>query len=224
MLDKSFSMLSENEQNAVFNEQLQPKGKPILFLDLETTGLSAATAAPIELAAVVCSGPCHGWTFHSKMRPFVGAIIDQRALDANGYNCREIMTWPDPSEVFQNFQDWINGVWKSDDAVLEGGYNYHFDRQFLIEFCVRYQAHAAWYGNTFATNFIEVRKELKEAFPQHNPYGRGQPGKLKEQYYLHFNEVLEKAHTAGADVAGTMRLFLHADKHKQEPKYTHLYD
>ena len=194
---------------------------PIIFIDLETTGLNPATAAPISIAALVCSGPHHGKLFNAQMRPFTGAEIQPMALLCNGYKANQILAFADPVHTLNLFVDWLNMVVPEGDAVLAGGYNYRFDESFLREWFIRSHEDPAWYGNTFAPDYIEVMKEIKTVWPEWR--FRFPNMKLVTQYEHHFGQPLTAAHNEVADVYATMHLFLHADKHKPTPRYSHLH-
>jgi len=189
--------------------------QPIVFIDLETSGLSAQKHAPLSIASLVLAGPHHGKTYTSTLRPRPHHEIDQRALDVNGFTRAELQTHRDPAQVADEFKDFLDVV-SPNALVVAGGYNYKFDEQFLRVWLTIHLG-PAYYGNTFASNFAEVMQYIKLVWPDWKT--RFPSMKQVDQYIYHFGEPLVKAHSADADVAATCRLFLHADKHSANPLY-----
>lgn len=189
---------------------------PLLFLDLETTGLSADRHAPISIAVVVLSGPSHGTVFHKHMRPFIGSAIEPKALEVNGYGFGEIMAFQDPHEVFHEFQAFID---KLDAAHVnpgdEGlplhrcaGWNFPFDNKFLRAWCDRHQG-GTYYGNVFDPDPLDVMQSFKRAYPCHKERQGG--ARLVNAYEHIFKKPLAGAHNEMADTLATRDVFLHLD-------------
>lgn len=197
---------------------MQP-ATPLLFIDKETTDLSPAVGAPIEISALVLGGEHDGKDFTAKMRPFDGAKINPFALEANGTTYDEIMTRPCPREVFANFQDWLNMTHPAPLIVRPAGYNYKFDEGFLREWYCRY-ATGDIYGHTFTTA-VEVMDVIKMTWPHHvgTTFPKKGGMKLTFQHQYHFGTVHDKAHTALADCLATRALFLHADRTSGRNEY-----
>lgn len=194
---------------------------PLIFIDLETTGLDAGIAAPISIAAVVLSGPHHDKLFHRRFRPFAGADVNPYAMAANGYDELEIWTWPSPAEACSDFTFWINEVCPAPDIVTPAGWNYAFDERFLKAWISRHIDDApAFYGNTFSPDYVEGMSLVKEVFPDHaTRFPRKGGMKLTYQYEYHFGVPLRDAHTELADCHATRRIFLKCDSLKAEPQY-----
>jgi len=189
---------------------------PIVFIDLETSGLSAQKHAPLSIAALVLAGPHHGKTFTSTLRPLPHHEVDQRALDCNGFTRLEIQQHRCPQDVADEFKDFIDVV-SPNTLVVAGGYNYKFDEAFLRAWLTTCLG-ASYYGNTFSSNYAEVMSYIKMVWPDWKQ--RFVSMKQVDQYQHHFGTPLVKAHSAEADVAATCRLFLHADKCHSQPSYT----
>lgn len=188
---------------------------PILFIDLETTGLDPSICAPISIAAVMLAGPHHDKRFHARMRPFVGATISPYAMQVNGYDPTAIMSWPDPQEVCEQFREWLDIV-APGESVQAAGHYFRFDEGFLREWITRH-IDAAYYGNVFAAKYIDTIDIVKATWPDWK--SRWQNCKLTTQYEAHFGRTLTDAHTELADCLASRDLFLHCDKHSKEPRY-----
>lgn len=189
---------------------------PILFIDFETTGLSADLHAPIAIAAVVLGGKNHDARFHQRMAPHPGAEINPFAMNVNGYREEEIRDWMDPGVACTNFIHWIDDVFPPPTLVMPGGYNYAFDERFLRAWISRNYS-PAHYGQTFSPDCIEVMQVIKGQFPDWRAaFGNM---KLVTQYQTHFGRSLADAHTEMADALATRDLFLHCDSKKASPRY-----
>lgn len=206
--------------------------QPLIFLDLETTGLSYVPpheCAPLSIAAFVLAGPNHGKEFHHLMRPFPNARVFDIALSVNGFKASEIDSFPHPMEAFVAFRDWITEL---DDAYNEmeakpqhklAGWNIKFDDGFLRAWIARCYD-PSYYGNVFHPVKYEVMDDLKICYPDHkirfaDSEGKG-GGKLTQVYKGLFGKDFAKAHTAAGDVTATRDCFLHFDQRKTEPLYS----
>lgn len=189
----------------------------IAFIDLETSGFSAAKHAPLSVAVTILGGPCHDATYTSTLRPHPWQEIDQRALEVNGFTRDEIMSHRDQKVASYELRDFLSEAFPDGQLVLAGGYTYKFDESFLRAWLTS-SLGAAYYGNTFSSNYVEVMLIIKTTWP--NWKTEFPSMKQVDQYLHHFGEPLLKAHSAEADVAATKRLFLWADKHSQKPIYT----
>jgi len=194
---------------------------PLLFLDLETTGLSAEIAAPIAIAAVVLGGPSHDEIFHRFMRPFKGADINPFALAVNGYKEDQIQTWDPPELVCRDFIDWCLERFPAPQLITPAGWNYAFDERFLREWVLRHAPDAAaLYGNLFNPQHIETMNVVRGTYPDHAKLFPKKGGmKLTYQYEWHFGAPLDKAHTELADCIATRSIFLRCDQLCSQPSY-----
>lgn len=195
--------------------------RPLIFIDLETTGLDAAINAPIAIAALVLAGPNHDSVFQRKMRPFPSAEVNPYALQVNGYDEADIWTWKEPGRVCDDFLDWIASVCPAPQLVIPAGWNYKFDERFLREWILRHIPDAAaYYGNTFSPDYIEGMSAVKLVYPDHSTrFPRKGGMKLTYQYEYHFGENYKDAHTELADCHATRRVFLACDKLHPNPSY-----
>lgn len=194
--------------------------QPLYIIDKETTGLNPALNAPIEISCLVLGGEHDGKNFTGKMRPFTGARIEAPALAANGYDYEEIMAWPEPSEVFANFNEWLLMVVPANQTARPCGYNFKFDDAFLREWYCRH-GDATQYSFTFDPVCVEVMDVIRQTWPEHvgTKFPKKGGMKLTFQHLFHFGREHHKAHTALADCIATRSLFLHADRHSGRNEY-----
>lgn len=106
----------------------------IIWLDTETTGLSPARHAIVQLAGIVEVDGEVKEEFDIRMRPFSGAHIDSRALECNGLTREAIMAYPEHDEGFRQFCNLMErhiDVFNREDKLTFAGYNPKFDEEFL---------------------------------------------------------------------------------------------
>jgi DNA polymerase-3 subunit epsilon len=99
--------------------------------------------------------------FDFKMRPWNGAEFQPKALEMyenRGITMDEILSYPNPKEVFKNFQDllckYVNKYDKKDKFLLYGYNNRGFDDDFLRNFFIR--MNDPYFGSFFHQNTIDV--------------------------------------------------------------------
>lgn len=202
---------------------------PILFIDLETTGLSPRENAPLSICIHVLGGSDHGAEFHETMRPHKGAIVVEAALRVNGYINKDIWSFADPYEVFVKFKNFIQlldagaatkkqllGYPTYKPLHILGGWNLKFDEGFMRAWISRC-ADPTYYGNTFDPDMCEVMNHYKSTYPDFKQ--RFGNAKLTQAYLGIFGEPIGDAHTARGDVIATRDIFLHCDKQSKEPQY-----
>jgi len=191
----------------------------LVFIDLETTGLDTVKHAPITIGALVLGGPNHDLTFHRKMRPWHGAIVDPRAMAVNGYDELEIWSWSSPSQACLDFISWIERICPAPNLLIAAGWNYSFDERFLRSWIFQHYPEArAFYGNTFSENYVEGMTVVKATYPDWSSRFPKQGGmKLTYQYEYHFGYHYKDAHTEMADCYATRRIVLACDAKRERP-------
>lgn len=184
-----------------------------LFIDFETTGLSADRHAPISLAALILGGPNDGTVFQARMRPHMGAEVDAWALQINGYTFSQLMTFSLPSDVFADFADFLQRTHPDKTLITPVGHNIKFDEAFMRAWFTRHGS-PDLYGFTFGPSECTI-DILKTTWPTHAGTHWPKKGglKLTFQYEWHFGEQYADAHTELADVYATRALYLLADRH-----------
>jgi DNA polymerase III alpha subunit (gram-positive type) len=170
----------------------------MLFVDVETTGLSPDKHAIIEVAAIAVSDGEVIGEICLKMRPFKGAYITTEALDVNGYNSKEIMSWEHPETQIEKFIDWVDSF---DCKFRFAGHNIAFDRRFLYKWFCRY-GHYGTFHSRFRSTVICTYSMVKKIGKKKT----GGSAKLTE-LCKHFDIELNNAHTAYADIKATLQLY-----------------
>jgi DNA polymerase-3 subunit epsilon len=103
-----------------------PTLRPIVFLDLETTGLDPQRDSIIEVAAMrvdPTSFAIEGW-FETKIAVPAGVDVDPRAAELNGFRSED---WPDAPEL----ADVLELLARFLEGCLIAGHNPAFDWAFL---------------------------------------------------------------------------------------------
>lgn len=101
----------------------------ILYNDTETTGTDPKIHTITQIAAIVeINGKVVG-EFESKVRPLPGKEITDKALEVTGFTREQLMTFPNPWDVYQEFNkflsQWSDG--RKENRYVMAGYNAPFD-------------------------------------------------------------------------------------------------
>jgi len=102
------------------------KPPPLVFLDLETTGLNPRTSEIIEIAAMKVDSQTLevlDW-FATKVRPSDGALVEPEAVEINGFSADEWADAPGVGDVLLVLRKFLDGC-------LVAGHNPAFDWAFL---------------------------------------------------------------------------------------------
>lgn len=176
------------------------------FVDTETTGLDSRINDVIELSALrMNDGVQKTWT----MKPTNLETIDVGALRINGHKMEDLRwetkagrdTYPDPSKVIVDVENWImeDGV-PTEQRVLIGQ-NVSFDREFLTQLWTKCNSKDSFpFGRRYLdTMVVEMFLDLCQ-------------GKMAEGYSLSnlvkkYGVKNEKAHSAAADTKATREVF-----------------
>lgn len=136
-----------------------------LFADVETTGTDPKIHAIHQLAFGIYIDGVEKELIDLKMRPFDGAVIDQRALDLKGLTIEQIMAYPDPREAYNTMVSimgkYVNKFDKMDKYHFYA-YNAHFDNQFIREYFIRMGDN--YFGSWFYSNPIDIMTLAGEKF------------------------------------------------------------
>ena len=100
--------------------------KPIVFVDIETSGLNSEFHEILEVACIRIEQNGQRTVYHSRVHPLNIENSDQRALEINGYNVKDWRDASYPNEVASALQDFTKG------AILIG-HNIKFDVEFISE-------------------------------------------------------------------------------------------
>lgn len=178
---------TENENN--MNEKEQTK-KPIVFFDLESTGLEVTKDRIVEIAMVKIHPNGERERFYSLVNPEM--VIPKEVVEVHGINNAKVENEP-------TFKDISKDVLKFIDECYLGGYNiYNYDLPLLAEEFSR----AGQHFNPMKVKVIDVYCILQKK----------ESRKLGEIYKRYTSKVLEDAHSAEADILATIEIF---DKQKE---------
>ncbi len=112
-----------------------------LFYDLETTGLDPETNAIHQISGLVVIDGEVRESFNLHVRPYVGAVVSQEALDISGVTVEQIMEgMPEETacgELLSTLERYAEPSLKSDRFFLCGYNSLRFDNLFLEEFFKR---------------------------------------------------------------------------------------
>lgn len=105
----------------------------MLVIDIETSGQEPSKSSVLSIGAVDFCNPTN--QFYQECRIWDGAIIEQEALDVNGFTKEEISRKDKCSEgeLLRNFLEWT----KTCKVKTWAGMNPAFDRNFLKEVAER---------------------------------------------------------------------------------------
>lgn len=168
----------------------------IVFLDTETTGLDADRCAIVQYALAVWNDGDVTATASRFVMPWVGAELQPRALQVNGYHPE---TWaavgatPFGADDIRTMHDFLGG------AVV-GGSNVNFDKGFVAAACKRFGGQPPrWNHRNADTGSM--------AFPLHASgiVESTGLGALTKHYGIDYDG--DAQHDAARDVAATIAVF-----------------
>ena len=172
----------------------------LLWLDLETSGLSHHKNGILAIAAVQ-EHEHETKLFESKMQLMEQESWTRGALAVNGFEPAQIKEFPDNEEVFQEFLEYIADLFMGEPLVL-AGYNIPFDFRFL----------EAWFDkkgeiDTFRTIFDYHTFDVYPIFCQYvKDNGIYVENKKLVTACAHFGIEFD-AHDALSDIVATMMLY-----------------
>jgi len=106
----------------------------ILWLDTETTGLYPVKNDIIQLSCIVDIDGKEVDRFNSYMKPFDEGNIQYEALSVTGHKREDVLNFPDPVVVFNDFIDFLDkhvDKYNRNDKFILGGHNVIFDKKFI---------------------------------------------------------------------------------------------
>ena len=160
--------------------------KPIIFFDLETTGLEIIKEQIVELAAYKLMPNGDKIKYYSLFKPTI-ATIGEEAQALHGISAETLKDAPifkdKAQEIFEFFTD-----------CDLGGYNVlRFDIPMLVEELHRADIHY----NPLRSNVVDVFKILQEKEPRN----------LGVMYKYYTGKDMVNAHAASADIEATIEIF-----------------
>lgn len=171
----------------------------LLFIDIETTGLSS-NASVIEIAAIAYINGEAQKPFQSYIAPHKGATLDPEAFKVNKIDIRKVWEFPDAKIVIENLLQYIDSF---ECSFSLAGHNVQFDAKGLYRlFCLNGE-----YGNYHArirpgnTCTFNIAKEVFKTA------GKKPSGFSLKKLCDHFEIKLDNAHSALPDIQATIELY-----------------
>lgn len=141
-----------------------------IFIDTETGGLESKTDGLIQVAGLIDIDGEVQDTFNFEMKPPEGKIINNRALEVNGYDVDILNGFPTSKEVFKNFtallDKYINKYGRRDKATFLA-YNSPFDTGFIRQWFKDNGNN--FYGSYFFRYAIDIAGIAMEALIEKRP-------------------------------------------------------
>lgn len=182
--------------------------KKELFLDTETTDLGP-NAAIVQIAGIIVVDDEVKEEFNIKLRPHIGAVINEEALKVTGLTKEEINSYENSFIGMMNFErilsKYVDKYDKNDKFILIGQ-NTIFDFEKLIQFYKRN-------NNPFLGSFINFKTYLDTLHIVKILQYIGKLPQLENNklstWCEYFNiELGDNAHDALADIRATRELFI----------------
>lgn len=130
----------------------------LLYLDLETTGLFHYKCGIIQIAGYVEIDGVEVDKFDFKVKPFPQDEIQEQALAVNNTTKAELATYPDPEQVFGEFEyilsKHVDKFSKTDKFHIVGYNSLKFDEEFLRQFFKKNGS--KYYGSWFWNPGLDV--------------------------------------------------------------------
>ena len=144
-----------------------------MFFDVETGGTDEKVNPILQLSGEIEIDGEAKERFDYKMKPFLGQVVEDVALEKNGIIRSEIEKFADPHNCYIQFtrmlSRYVDRFDRSDKITLIG-YNSRFDDDFLREWFKN--CHDKFYGSCFfwpaldVSNMVAVKyREVRSGFP-----------------------------------------------------------
>jgi len=177
----------------------------VLYLDEETTGTDPVKNDVIQLAAIVEIKGKIMERFNMRCQPWDYGTIEMQALDVNGLTVDELLTFPEPIELYQAFTRMMGKyIDKFDrmDKFTPAGQKVQFDTGFLK--CFFEKCGDKYYGSWMNWRHIDLLAVVR--FLRFAGQLNIENDKL-ETVASHFGIEFD-AHDAMADIETTRKLLL----------------
>lgn len=129
-------------------------------VDTETTGLEAGVHEIVSICLIIHDENFNEVSrFTSTIRPMHPILIEDDALQVNGFTRKEVKDFPTPMEVKNNLLEWFE-PFRGDKGLIPLGHNFSFDKGFLQIFF------GDFYNDLFYYKFRDtfcVAQALKDA-------------------------------------------------------------
>ena len=160
--------------------------RPLVFIDLETTGTSITEDRIVEIALIKVSIDNDVMHHNTRVNPTIP--IPAQASEIHGIYDSDVASLPTFSDISRKLFHYLQ------DCDLAGYNSNHFDIPMLVEEFLR----AGLYFDLKQKRLIDVQTifHIKE------------PRNLAAAYRFYCNKEIENAHSAAADIEATYQVFL----------------
>ncbi len=180
---------------------------PLVFLDVETTGLDYKTCSIIQLSGIIKVVGKEEVTFDYRIRPYKNDTISEIAAEKTGLTQDIIMQYPEVGGVVKEFKALLDSTLKIEGSnrirrAYFVGYNSQFDMDFVRDLL-------DLNGSNFKRYFYFPDIDVMRLYALYFMCKRGsiKSFKLTDIYEAIFEEELVNAHDALADVQATKKLY-----------------
>jgi DNA polymerase-3 subunit epsilon len=128
-----------------------------IYLDLETTGLSAYKNGIWQIAAIIFQGGQEVRTFECKCSIFPNQKMDAKALEMNDLTKEKVRGFQPAEEAYKDFVAMLKAYvdpYNKRDKMTMYGYNVRFDSDFLRQFF--YNNNNRYFGSWFFFPPIDI--------------------------------------------------------------------
>lgn len=180
----------------------------IIWLDVETTGLSHLNCGLLQIAALYEEDGEIKDKFVSYVKPFPIDQTDPEALKVNNLTKEKIESFPEPAKVYKGLVRFLdNHIDKYDkrDKAIPAGYKISFDINFLKQFWIKNN------DKYFGSYFFWIPIDIMDVVVLYH-YLNGSPMlggfKLADQLKYFDIKLPNGLHDAEVDIEATRELFM----------------
>lgn len=171
--------------------------RPLVFFDIESTGLNIASDSIIELSFVKIMPGNEERIKTWRVKPWDYVLQRQRpinpaAMAVHGITDEELTDCPTFKEILPEVIEWL------DNSDLSGFNSAKFDLPMLAEEIERVRKYSDYNP--------EIDLHSRQMVDVQNIYHMLEPRNLKAAYRFYCNDDLEKAHSAEADTMATYKV------------------
>ena len=184
--------------------------KPLLFFDIESTGLNIASDSIIELCFVKIMPDNEKKVKTWRVKPWDYANNCQREINpsaqaVHGISAEDLMDCPTFYQISEEVVEWIS------DSDLAGFNSAKFDLPMLAEEIERVRR--------YTDKKLEVDLHAMQMVDVQNIFHAMEPRTLKAAYLFYCGLELENAHAAEADTLATYEVLKgQLDRYKEDPR------
>jgi DNA polymerase-3 subunit epsilon len=158
--------------------------RPLIFIDLETTGINVATDRIIEICMIKVHPDGSQETMTQRINPTIP--IAQEAFEVHGISQDDVKNEPTFAEMASTFSNFIG------NSDLSGYNAIKFDIPLLVE--------------EFLRANVDLDLKNRRIVDVQNIFHKMEPRNLAAAYKFYCNKELENAHSAEADTIATLEI------------------